>query len=93
MKIPDSLRRGIRTFVQAALGVVVLQTVALVLDANDGSIDASLWRRTVVTAVVAGFVATVSFVQNFLEDAGTIPSVLKSTASSGADPITEDPIK
>lgn len=71
----------------------MLQGVALATDANDGSIDANLWRRAGVTAIVAGFIATVSWLQNYLEDAGTIPSVMKASASSGANPITQDPVK
>ena len=93
MHLPDSLRRGIRTFFQAALGVVILQGVALVADANDGSIDANLWRRVGVTALASGLIALVSWFQNYLEDAGTVPSVLKATASSGANPVTTDPPK
>lgn len=89
--MPDSIRRGIRTFFQAALGVVLLQAVALAADANDGSLDASLWRRAGVTALVAGFIAIVTYVNNALEDSGKIPAILKATASSGADPITHDP--
>jgi hypothetical protein len=90
MNLPDSLRRGIRTFVQGFIGIVLLQAVALATDANDGSIDADLWRRTIFSALVAGFIAVVSWLQNYLEDAGTIPSVMKSTASSGANPVTQD---
>jgi len=64
----DALIRGIRTFVQAALGVVALQGVALIADANDGVIDANLWQRAGLTALVSGFVAAVSWGQNAIED-------------------------
>jgi hypothetical protein len=89
--MPDALRRGLRTFFQAALGMIVVQGVALAADANDGSLDASLWRRAGVTALVAGFIAVVTWAHNWLEDKGAVPAVLKAVASSGADPVTHDP--
>lgn len=89
--MPDSIRRGIRTFFQAALGMVLVQGVALAADANDGSLDASLWRRAGVTALVAGFIALATWIHNALEDHDVVPSVLKATASSGANPVTHDP--
>lgn len=93
MNLPDALRRAIRSFVQGAIGMVAVQAVALIADADDGSIDASLWRRAGVTALVAGLFALVTWIQNYLEDADKIPSVLKATASSGANPVTSDPAK
>lgn len=66
--LPDSVIRAIRSFAQAALGVILLQAVALAADANDGVIDVTLWKRVVITALVAGFVATVSFAHNALEE-------------------------
>ena len=76
MNMPDSLKRGIRTFVQSALGIVMLQGIALAADANDGSIDGNLWRRVGVTAIVAGFIAVVSWGHNALEEK-TGKSILK----------------
>lgn len=64
----DAVKRGLRTFVQAALGVVALQGVALIADANDGVIDANLWQRAGMTAAASGFIAVVSWAQNALED-------------------------
>jgi len=43
-----------------------------------------------VTAVMVIATPLTAFVQNFFEDRGTIPSVLKSPASSGADPMPKD---
>lgn len=91
MKLPDSVRRAIRTFVQAFIGVLLVQAAALLADLDDGEIDWNLWKRVALSALAAGFVAAVTWVQNFLEDAGAVPSVLKAQASSGADPITHDP--
>ena len=67
--MPDPIIRAIRTFIQSALGVIALQSVALISDANDGVLDASLWQRAGVTAAVSGFVALVSYIQNVIEEA------------------------
>jgi len=73
----DALIRALRTFVQSALGVIALQGVALIADANDGVIDANLWQRAGLTALVSGFVAATSYIQNALESANKIPTILK----------------
>lgn len=93
MQLPDSIRRAIRTFIQAFAGVVVLQGVALAADANDGNLDTSLWKRVAVTAVVAGFIALFTFIQNWAEDNTALPAVLKATPSAGQNPVTVDPVK
>lgn len=67
-KLPDPVIRGIRTAVQAALGVIALQGVALIADANDGVLDANLWQRAGLTAAASGFIALVSWGQNAIED-------------------------
>lgn len=67
-RLPDPIIRGIRTFIQAALGVIALQGVALIADANDGVLDANLWQRAGLTAAVSGFVAAVSWGQNAFEE-------------------------
>jgi len=63
----DPLVRAARTFLQAALALVVLQAGALMTDAEDGALDGSLWRRVLVTAIVAGGIAVVSWAHNELE--------------------------
>ena len=63
----DPLVRAARTFLQAALALIVLQAGALMTDAEDGVLDGSLWRRVLVTAAVAGTIALVSWAQNELE--------------------------
>lgn len=73
----DALKRGVRTFFQSALGVIALQGVALIADANDGVIDANLWQRAGMTAAASGFIAVVSWAQNALEDKDKIPTLLK----------------
>ena len=66
--LPDSVKRGLRSFFQAAVAMIVLQAGALMGDAEDGVIDANLWQRVGLTALVAGAIAFTSWLQNFLED-------------------------
>lgn len=93
MNLPDSLRRGIRTFVQAFTGVVVLQLGSVAFDVSQGGWvpDVNWLKRVGISASVAGAVAFFSWLQNALEDGGHVPAVLKATASSGANPVTHDP--
>lgn len=77
----DATRRTIRTLLQftAAGGLT-----ALVNEMADGL--SANWK-----VLVQGFnLILITLSQNFLEDAGAIPSVLKSPASSGAHPIPDD---
>jgi hypothetical protein len=72
----DSIRRVLRTFLQAFLGVLLpvslgwLQQVAkAVTDGQTIAVpDRGFWLNVLVSAVIAGFVATVSLIQNLLED-------------------------
>lgn len=86
--MPDSVRRAIRTFFQAFLGAIIT-TGVLSTAATNGVVDWSSLKKAAVSALSAGIVATVSFVQNALEDKGTVPALLKAPASSGADPIPQ----
>lgn len=91
MQLPDSVRRALRTFVQAFIGVLLVQAAALIADLDDGEIDWNLWKRVALSALAAGFVAAVSYIQNALEDNTSFPAVLKSTPSPGLNPVTKDP--
>ena len=93
MKLPDAVRRSIRTFVQAATGVMVLQAGAVAIDAGKGTYvpDVDWLKRIAVSAVAAGVIACVTYVHNALEDNTGMPAVLKATASSGENPVTRDP--
>lgn len=91
MNLPDSVRRALRTFVQAFIGVLFVQVAALVADLDDGEIDWNLWKRVALSALAAGFVALVTFIHNWLEDNTGLPAVGKATASSGQNPVTVDP--
>jgi len=91
----DALRRGIRSFFQAFVGVVVIQLGAVAFDVSQGNWvpDVNWLKRVGIAASVAGAVALFSWLQNALEDNGAIPSIGKATASSGSNPVTHDPIK
>lgn len=93
MHLPDALRRAIRTFVQAATGVLMLQAGSVAIDVGKGSYvpDVDWLKRIAISAIAAGVIALVSYIHNGLEDTGALPAVLKSTASSGAHPVTQDP--
>ena len=93
MQIPDAARRAIRTFVQAFTATILLQVGGVVAQINEGTWVPDLrWlQRILLSALIAGGIALVAWLHNFTEDAGVVPSVLKSQASSGANPVTQDP--
>jgi hypothetical protein len=64
----DAMVRGVRTFLQAFLGVFLALSTsgAMGLDAVP---DIEVLKRAAIAAAWAGIVALVSFVQNALEDA------------------------
>lgn len=74
----DSLRRGLRTLLDALLAVLA----AGVIDAYLVGLDPT--QRTALAVALTG---VISVVKNALEDRGTIPAVLKAPASDGADPV------
>lgn len=90
--MPDSLRRAIRTFVQAFTGVIIAQSGAILLDAQKGAyvLDIEWLKRLAVSAAVAGVIALVTYVHNLAEDKTAFPAVLKSVPSSGQNPVTRD---
>ncbi len=92
--MPDSVRRGIRTFVQAVTAILLLQIGTVATDIGTGNwVPDVIWlKRVAISALIAGAVAIITFVHNLMEDSGAIPSVLKASASSGANPITHDPV-
>ena len=78
----DATRRAVRTLLQmiAAGGLTAL--------VNQFATDVP---ARYAPYVLVGFTLLTSYAQNYAEDAGWVPSVLKSQASSGANPITHDP--
>jgi hypothetical protein len=90
----------LRTFLQAFVGTLAVLAIPALTDimravsnSEPYEIDFRFWQGAVVAACAAGIIALISFIQNWLEDAGAVPSVGKATASSGANPITHDPVK
>jgi hypothetical protein len=92
MHLPDAARRAIRTFLQAFLGVILAQIGAIAISAQKGEyvLDIEWLKRIGVSAFAAGVIAVLSFLQNYLEDNTNFPAVLKSSASSGQNPVTQD---
>jgi len=63
----DALIRGLRTFLQAFLGVfLAISTSGMI--GPDSLPDLDVLKRAAIAAAWAGVVALVSFVQNALED-------------------------
>lgn len=89
----DSIRRALRTYFQAFVGVVVMQIAAVGLNVSQGEWvpDIHWLQRVGLSAAVAGAVAFFSWAHNELEDKGTIPAIGKAVPSSGANPVTVDP--
>ena len=95
----DALRRGVRTFLQAFVGFLVLFAIPALQDliravssGEDYQFNFGFWQAIVVAAVASGLVALITWAQNELEDKGAIPALLKAPASSGADPVP-DPLE
>lgn len=75
--MPDPIKRGLRTFLQAfvatfaMLAVPYLQAVIRTAGEANGAlvaIDVNLLGNAAIAGVVAGSIALLSFVQNLLED-------------------------
>lgn len=98
----DAVRRAIRTFLDAFIGVWLLAAVPALnklvqdlvsSDGNKVNIDLNFYRNVLLAAVVAGFIALLNFVKNWLEDNTRWPALLKSVPSGGKNPVTVDPPK
>jgi hypothetical protein len=90
-RLPDSVRRGIRTFVQAFAGTLLTLLLAQGIPTLVNSCkvpDLSLLLTLVAAAALAGVIALLSWLQNWAEDSPTVPlpAMLKAPASPGADP-------
>ena len=77
--MPDSVKRAIRTFVQAFTGVLVAQTEAILVDAQKGEyvLDVDWIKRILISAAAAGVIALVTWLHNWAEDADKIPTIGK----------------
>jgi len=76
--VSDALRRSLRGLVQIGFVSAIIIMLA--------AFEIISWNETQTAAVMAVATPIVSFIQNLLEDNGTIPAYGKSPASAGADP-------
>ena len=85
----DWLRRGIRTFLQASVGVFLSLMVTPHLPGALGG-DAVPERGVFTSALIAagwsGVIAVLTALHNALEDNTAFPAILKAPASSGQNP-------
>ncbi len=76
----DALRRSLRTFLQSFTGIFLAAvTTPQLTNAVPGL---STLRAAAVSAAWGGLVSVLSWIQNSLEDAGTVPAVLKPKGAS-----------
>lgn len=76
----DSVRRGIRTLLDAILAVLAAGVI------EEFFVNMTDTQRAVLALALVGAITTI---KNALEDAGKIPALLKAPASDGADPVPE----
>lgn len=82
MKMSDATRRGLRTALQLAASLLASGGIVGVLKLCGVEVTAEAWAA--ISGVLLPFVTVL---QNSLEDADTIPALLKAPASDGADPV------
>jgi hypothetical protein len=66
--VRDPIIRGVRTFLQAFLGVFVALSTSGAIGV-DAAPDLEVLKRAAIAAAWAGLIALIAFVQNALEDA------------------------
>ena len=75
--MPDSIVRGLRTFVQGFIGILVLSAVpvlnGIVTDVVSGNgnritVDLDIWRNIALAGIAGGTIALIAYVQNLFED-------------------------
>lgn len=72
----DAIQRAVRTFFQAFIGVLITSGILSAVE-ETGVVDWSNLKKVGLSALVAGVVAIVSYIQNALEDVEVIPTFLK----------------
>lgn len=72
----DAVRRAIRTFFQTFVGVLISSGILSAMT-EAGVVDWSALKKVVISAGAAAVVAVVTYIQNALEDSGTVPALLK----------------
>lgn len=75
MQFPDAIRRAVRTFLQAFIGVLLGSGILSAMG-ETGVVDWSSVKKIGLSALAAGIVAIITWLQNFLEDENVIPTVL-----------------
>lgn len=80
----DAVRRGFRS------GLWMLIAMTGAVPALAAAFDLSAGTVAKITAVFTAVVAIVTAGINAAEDAGVVPSLLKSPASGGANPVPDD---
>lgn len=93
----DAIRRALRTFLQAFVGTLILvavpwatDIVSAIVNAEPYELDFNVLQGAGVAATFAGFIALLSWVQNYLEDHSKMPAIGKAPASSGQNPVPKD---
>ncbi len=61
-------KRGLRTFAQAAVAVLAVNAGALIVDAQDGSLDLAKWQTVGMMAIAAGVAGVIGWAHNALEE-------------------------
>lgn len=83
MRLPDSLRRALRTFLQGFVGTFLALNTGL-----GGQVPSLGGLKAAATAALwAGVIAVLSWAQNALEDSTPVPALLKAPPSSGENPV------
>jgi len=90
--MPDSLRRAIRTFVQAFLGSIITSGILSAVE-ETGVVDWSALKKVAVSAAAAAIIALFTWAQNALEDHTPMPALLKAPPSPGVNPVPDEPVK
>jgi hypothetical protein len=79
-----AMKRAARTFLQGFVGVLVLVAVpalnglvSAVAGGGEATVDVDVWRGIGIAALAGGLIATISWAQNALEDAGAMRPMLR----------------
>lgn len=72
----NAIKRTIRTFFQTFLGTVIASGILSATETT-GVVDWSSLKKVGISAISAGLVSVITFIQNWLEDSDKIPTVFK----------------
>lgn len=80
--VSNAVKRAVRTFIQTFLGVLLSSPLLGQVQAELAGGQAPDWHllgNLAASGIAAGIVATLSWVQNALEDGDSIPMLLKNS--------------